>query len=366
MRWQILPIALAAGLVACGRGERAGAAADSARGSNAGQLELTGAGATFPNPIYSKWVLEYARLHPNIRINYQSIGSGGGIRQFMDRTVDFGATDGPMADSLITAVGGNVLHIPTVLGAVVPAYNIPQSVPMLRFTPEVLAGIFSGEITSWNDSRIASINTAMQLPAMPIVVVHRSDGSGTTYVWTDYLSKVSPSWRQRVGRGTSVDWPVGLGARGNEGVANTVRSTPGAIGYIELVYALQNRISSGFVRNRSGTYVSASLASVTAAAQGVTFPEDTDFRVSITDADGRESYPAASFTWILIPREFSDATRGRAVVEFLWWAVHDGQRLAEELGYATLPAEVVRRVEQRLRSVTAGGRPALQDGARGG
>ncbi len=335
------------------------AAAAAAPLSAQSEVRITGAGATFPYPVYSRWVLEYTRSRPNVEVNYQSIGSGGGIRQFTDRTVDFGATDGPMTDSQIAAVRGNVLHIPTVLGAVVPAYHLPAVTERLRFTPEVLAGIFLGQITRWNDSRIAAANPGVGLPDQAIVVIHRSDGSGTTYVWTDYLSKVSPEWSRRVGRGTSVNWPSGLGGRGNEGVASLVRRTPGAIGYVELVYAEQNRIPFGLVRNSAGTFVEASLASTTAAAAGASFPEDTDFRVSITDASGRDSYPIASFTWILIPRQISDATRGRALLEFLWWAVHDGQRLATQLGYAPLPQRVVQLVEQRLRTVTSGGRPLL-------
>ncbi len=323
------------------------------------EIRLTGAGATFPYPIYSKWVLEYTKTRPNVEINYQSIGSGGGIRQFMDRTVDFGATDGPMSDSQITAVRGNVLHVPTVLGAVVPVYTIPNVTQQLRFTPEVLAGIFLGQITRWNDSRIAAANPGVTLPNRDIIVVHRSDGSGTTFVWTDYLSKVNADWARRVGRGTSVNWPVGLGGRGNEGVASTVRRTPGAIGYVELVYAVQNRMPFGLVRNRAGSFVEATLGSTTAAAGGERWPADTDFRVSITDADEADAYPVASFTWILIPREMTNAANARALLEFLWWATHEGQRFATELGYAPLPQPVVRLVEARLKAVTVSGRPVL-------
>ena len=324
-----------------------------------GEVHLTGAGATFPYPIYSKWVLEYTKTRPNVEINYQSIGSGGGIRQFMDHTVDFGATDGPMADSQIAAVQGNVLHIPTVLGAVVPTYNLPGVTQRLRFTPEVLAGIFLGQIMRWNDSRIAAANPGVTLPDRDIVVVHRSDGSGTTYVFVDYLSKVSPEWAQRVGRATSVNWPVGLGGRGNEGVASTVSRTPGALGYVELVYALQNRMPVGLVRNRAGSFVEASLGSTTAAAAGETFPATTDFRVSITDAAGADAYPIASFTWILIPRQMTDATKARTLLEFLWWATHDGQPFGTVLGYAPLPQPLVALIEQRLKTVTVAGRPVL-------
>ena len=326
---------------------------------HAQEIRLTGAGATFPYPIYSKWVLEYVTVRPNMQINYQSIGSGGGIRQFSDHTVDFGATDGPMSDSAITAINGNVHHIPTVLGAVVPVYVVPGVTAQLKFTPEVLAGIFLGQITKWNDSRIAAANPGVTLPDNDVVVVHRSDGSGTTFIFTDYLAKVSPEWQRRVGKGTAVNWPVGLGGRGNEGVASTVKRTPGSIGYVELVYATQNRIPFGVVRNRAGNFVEASLASTTAAAASAEFPAATDFRVSITDAPGADAYPIASFTWILIPKEIGDAVKGRALLEWLWWATHDGQRFANSLGYATLPAPVVTLIEARLKTVTSGGRPIL-------
>lgn len=335
------------------------AALGSAATACAQEIRLTGAGATFPYPIYSKWVLEYVTVRPNMQINYQSIGSGGGIRQFSDHTVDFGATDGPMTDSAIAAIGGNVHHIPTVLGAVVPVYEVPGVTAQLRFTPEVLSGIFLGQITKWNDSRIAAANAGVTLPDADIVVVHRSDGSGTTFIFTDYLSKVSAEWQRRVGKGTSVSWPVGLGGRGNEGVASTVKRTPGAIGYVELVYATQNRIPYGLVRNRAGTFVQATLASTTAAAASAQFAANTDFRVSITDAPGADAYPIASFTWILIPKDISNAVNGRALLEWLWWATHDGQRFANSLGYATLPAPVVTLIEARLKTVTSGGRAIL-------
>jgi len=353
-------------LTACGGG-RGGDAADTSRTAGVGATAegtITGAGATFPYPLYSKWVLEYSREHPGVRINYQSIGSGGGIRQFMDRTVDFGATDGPMADSQINAIQANVLHIPTVLGAVVPAYNVPGITQRLRFTPEVLAGMFLGEITRWNDSRVAAANPGVTLPNAPVVIVHRSDGSGTTFVWTDYLSKVSPAWRERVGRGTAVNWPVGIGGRGNEGVASNVSRTPGAIGYVELAYAKQNRIAYGLVRNRAGNFVEGSLAAVTAAAGSAELPQDTDFRVSITDAPGADAYPVSSFTWILLPKQAPDAARARTLLDFIWWATHDGQRFASELDYAPLPERLVPLVEARLRSITADGQPVLQQGAR--
>jgi phosphate transport system substrate-binding protein len=326
-----------------------------------GSIRLTGAGATFPYPIYSKWVLEYTHLHSNIEINYQAIGSGGGIRQFTDHTVDFGATDGPMTDAQIQSVNGNVLHIPTVLGAVVPTYNVSGVTGQLRFTGDLLAGVFLGQVTKWNDSRIQAVNPGVALPDQDIVVVHRSDGSGTTYIWTDYLTKVSPDWAQRVGKGTSVNWPVGLGGQGNPGVANTVKQTPGAIGYVELIYALQNRIGYGLVRNKSGNFVQASLQSTTDAATAAVAVLDanTDFRVSITDPDGPHAYPIASFTWLLVPKDMTDATKARTLVEFVWWAAHEGQQFNEGLNYAKLPSPVVRLEEERLRSIMVNGKPVL-------
>jgi phosphate transport system substrate-binding protein len=316
------------------------------------EVRITGAGATFPYPIYSKWVLEYTKTRPNIEINYQGIGSGGGIRQFMDRTVQFGATDGPMTDSQITAIRGNVLHLPMVLGAVVPVYNLPGVTTQLKFTSDVLAGIFLGQITRWNDSRIAAANPGVTLPERDVIVVHRSDGSGTTYVWTDYLSKTNAEWQRRVGHGNAVNWPVGLGGQGNAGVASTVSRTPGAVGYVELVYALQNHIAYGLVRNRAGNFVNATLQSTTSAASGAvaSLPDTTDFRISITDAGGAETYPIASFTWILLPKTMNDASVARPLIEWLWWATHDGQRFASALGYAVLPPRVVQLVETDRKS----------------
>ncbi|HXZ69354.1 MAG TPA: phosphate ABC transporter substrate-binding protein PstS [Streptosporangiaceae bacterium] len=330
-------------------------------------MRLNGAGATFPYPIYSKWMLEYHAAHPNVEINYQSIGSGGGIRQYTDHTVDFGASDGPMTDAQIQAVSGNVLHFPTVLGADVPTYNIPGVSAQLRFTGDVLASIFLGQITKWNDSRLTALNPGVSLPDQDIVVVHRSDGSGTTYIWTDYLSKVSPDWAQRVGKGTSVNWPVGLGGQGNEGVANTVKQTPGAIGYVELIYAKQNHISYGVVRNKAGNYIEASLQTATNAAAGAVaaLDQNTDFRISITDPDGAQAYPIASFTWLLVPKEMTDMAKARALLEFVWWATHDGQQYNEALAYAKLPARVVQLEEQRLKSVTVNGQTVLPRNYRG-
>jgi len=323
------------------------------------QVQLNGAGATFPNIIYSNWMLTYNQAHPEVKLNYQSIGSGGGIRQFSDGTVDFGATDAPMSDSAIAAIQGNVLHIPTVMGAVVVAYNLPGVSQPVKFTSDVLADIFLGKITNWNDPRLASSNAGVTLPTQDIIVVHRSDGSGTSFVFTDYLSKISTDWQQKVGKGTSVNWPVGLGGRGNEGVSATVSQTPGAIGYVELAYALINKITFGALRNSTGNWITPNLPSVTAAAAGAMkdMGPNTDFRVSITNSPGAQAYPIASFTWLLVHKTYSDTAKARALVQFIWWAEGDGQAKAPELGYAPLPKELHPWIQARLKSVTAGGRP---------
>src|SRR5438876_11893982 len=290
------------------------------------QVKLNGAGATFPNIIYQDWMLTYNQAHPDVQLNYQSIGSGGGIRQFSDGTVDFGATDAPMKDSAIAAINGNVLHIPTVLGGDVPTYNLPDVKETLRFTPEVLADIFLGKITKWSDARIASANPGLKLPDADIVVVHRSDGSGTTFIWTDYLSKISPEWEQKVGKGTSVNWPVGLGGKGNEGVTATVKQTPGAIGYVELGYAMINKLPAGAVQNKSGKFVTPALESITEAAAGAMRAMDpsTDFRVSITNPAGDKAYPIASFTWFLPRKQYDDAPKATALGNVVWWAEPEG------------------------------------------
>jgi len=319
-------------------------------GAAAAQTNLNGAGATFPYPIYSKWFSEYHKKHPDIQINYQSIGSGGGIRQVLAGTVDFGATDGPMTNDQLAQAKTKILHIPTVLGAVVPCYNVPGVKTDLKFTPQTLAGIFLGHITSWNDKAIADANPGVSLPSQSIIVVHRSDGSGTTYVWTDYLSKVSPDWKNKVGAKTSVAWPVGLGAKGNEGVAGMVRQMEGAIGYVELIYAEQNKISYGSVKNSSGEFVKASLASTTAAAAGVkNMP--ADFRVSITNPPGKGAYPISSFTWLLVPTPAKDAAKGKILADFLNWMVSEGQPLAAQLTYAPLPKEVADKVKATIAQV---------------
>jgi len=310
------------------------------------QTKINGAGATFPYPMYSKWFSEYHNQHPDIEFNYQSIGSGGGIRQVLAGTVDFGASDGPMTDAQLADAKTKIFHIPTVLGSVVPAYNIPGVKGEIKFTPNTLAGIFLGRITSWNDAALAKDNPGMNLPNVPIVVVHRSDGSGTTYVFTDYLSKVSPDWQSGPGKGTSVKWPLGLGAKGNEGVAGMIRQMEGSIGYIELIYAEQNKIPFGVVKNGAGQFVKASLDSTTAAAASAKMPND--YRVSITNAPGKDAYPIASFTWLLIPAHNADANKHKIIVDFLNWMVTDGQKMTSQLTYAPLPAEVATKVKATI------------------
>jgi phosphate transport system substrate-binding protein len=308
-------------------------------------LSINGAGASFPEPIYSKWFDEYHKKDPNIQINYQAIGSGGGIKQITEGTVDFGASDGPMNDDQLKSFqdkhGFPVLHFPTVLGAAVPTYNIPGVNAELNFTPEALAGIFLGKITKWNDPVLTGANPGVNLPGNDIYVVHRSDGSGTTYIWTDYLSKVSDEWKSKVGKNTSVNWPTGLGGNKNEGVAGLVKQTPNAIGYVELIYAIQNKMSYGKVKNSSGEFVKADLASVTAAAAGAAKNMPDDFRVSITNAPGKTAYPISSFTWLLIPSKFSDASKRDAIKGFVKWMLADGQNDTEALAYSKLPKEVV-------------------------
>ena len=322
------------------------------------QMLMNGAGATFPYPIYSKWFDEYTKVDSEVRFNYQSIGSGGGIRQITERTVDFGATDGPMTDDQLKKAPGELLHIPTVLGAVVATYNLPGQ-PKLNFTGEVLAGIFLGKITQWSDERIKALNPSANLPNQPIVVVHRSDGSGTTYIWVDYLSKVSSEWAQKVGKGTSVNWPIGLGGKGNEGVAGQVKNTPGALGYVELAYAITNKLPAAAVKNPAGKFVEATIESTTAAAAGAASNMPDDFRVSLTNAPGDQAYPIASFTWLIVYRDQANEAKGKALVKFLWWAIHDGQKYPGALLYAPLPAPVVKQLEARIKRITFSGKPLL-------
>ena len=318
------------------------------------ETKLNGAGATFPYPIYSKWFDEYHKQHPDIEINYQSKGSGAGIRQLTEGTVDFGASDGPMTDQQLqdakTKRGTDIIHLPTVLGAVVPAYNLPDVKGEIKFSGDSLAGIYLGKITKWNDPVIAKDNPGLKLPDKPIVVVHRADGSGTTYIFTDYLSKVSPEWQQKVGKNTSVQWPTGLGQQGNEAVAGMVKQMDGAIGYVELIYALQNQISFGPVKNTAGQYVKASLDSTTAAAASMKEMPD-DFRVSITNPPGKTAYPIASFTWLLIPLKWDDATKEKAMVDYLNWMVDSGESMTTPLYYAPLPKGVAAKVKAKIKQI---------------
>jgi len=318
-------------------------------------LLINGAGATFPYPIYSKWFDVYHQKNSNFEFNYQSVGSGAGIKQVTEGTVDFGGSDGPMNDEQMKAFqdkrSTQILHFPTVLGAAVPTYNVPGVTATLNFTPEALAGIFLGKITKWNDPAIAGPNKGVNLPANDIVVVHRSDGSGTTYMWTDYLSKVSEEWKSKVSKATSVNWPVGLGGKGSEGVTGLVKQTPNAIGYVELTYALQNNIAFGAVKNAAGNFVKADVASVSAAAAGAAKDMPADFRVSITDAPGKTAYPISSFTWLLVPAKIQDATKRDAIKGFLKWMLTDGQSYCEQLSYAKLPKEVVDKESKAINNI---------------
>ena len=319
-----------------------GCAATLVAGAAAQTVQITGAGATFPNPIYSKWFAEYNKLHSNVQINYQSLGSGAGIRQITNQTVFFGATDGPMTNQQLQDAPGRILHFPTVLGAVVPVYNIPSVKTELKFTGQVLADIFLGKITKWNDSALAKLNPGVTLPGTDITVVRRSEASGTTYIWADYLAKISPEWKTKVGVNTAVNWPTGVGGKGNEGVSGLVTQTPGSIGYVELIYALQNKISYGPVQNMAGDFVKASVESVTAAAAEAAAKMPADFRVSITNAPGTGVYPVSSFTWLLLYENARDKAQAKIMVDFLKWALTDGQKFAAGLGYAPLPEGVVK------------------------
>jgi phosphate transport system substrate-binding protein len=344
-------------VAACGDASKKGGAVDSASSTSsgaAGGADLTGAGASFPQPLYNKWFSVYG-AKTGVKINYQSIGSGGGIRQLSEQTVDFGATDAPMTDAeLAKAKGGPVLHIPTALGAVAVTYNLPETTTPLKLTGDVVAAIFQGQIARWNDARIAALNPGVKLPASDILVVHRSDGSGTTYVFTDYLASVSPGWAAKPGKGKDIQWPAGLGAKGNEGVAGQVKQTPGAIGYVELAYATQNKLSTALIKNAAGEFVAPSIASVTAAAAGAAakLPPNTDYRVSIVNAPGAGVYPIASFTWILAYEKQADPAKGKRLVDFLRWAFSDeGQSLEAPLDYAPLPVTMRNALLTRLDSI---------------
>jgi len=314
------------------------------------QTRLNAAGATFPYPIYSKWFSEYHKERPDVEINYQSIGSGGGIRQLQNGTVDFGASDMPLNDAQLKELGRPILQFPTVLGSVVPAYNLPGLSGEIKFTPEALAGIYLGKITKWNDPELTKANPGLNLPNQSILVVHRSDGSGTTFVWTDYLSKISPEWKSKVGANTSVRWPVGLGGKGNEGVSGVVTQQPGAIGYVELIYALQNKITFGSVRNAAGNYIKASLQSTTAAASSAK-NLTSDLRVSITNASGKDAYPISSFTYLLVPVQWQDQTKKKVMVDFLNWMLDKGQTMTTQLDYAPLPKQVVAIERTKIKDI---------------
>jgi len=316
--------------------------------SASAQMMINGAGATFPYPIYSKWFDEYAKVDPSVRFNYQSIGSGGGQKQILAETVDFGASDGPMSDENLAKAPGKLLHIPTVAGAVVMTYNVPGNAA-LKFDGETIADIYLGKITKWNDPKIAALNPGTKLPDSDILVVHRADGSGTTFIFTDYLSKISPEWKQKVGNNTSVSWPTGVGGKGNEGVSGQVKQTPGAIGYVELIYALQNKMSFAEIKNAAGQVVKPTLESVTAALATAEIPDD--FRFSMTNAPGNDSYPIAGATWLLVYQQQKDPTKGKKLVEFLKWALTKGEGMARDLNYAPLPDSVQQRVLKRIEDI---------------
>ena len=337
-------------LAACGGGGAQPAATTTAA---AQAIQINGAGATFPYPIYSKWFAEYNTLHPEVRINYQSIGSGGGIRQLLNQTVFFGATDGPMTDEQLKSAPGPILHLPMVLGAVVPVYNVPGIETELKFTGAVLADMYLGKIKKWNDPALARMNPGVKLPASDVTIVHRSDGSGTTYIFVDYLSKVSPEFKTKVGVNTSVNWPVGVGGKGNEGVSGLVSQTPGSMGYVELIYASQNKIKYGSVQNASGQMVKATTESVSNAATVAAASMPADFRVSITNADGLGAYPISSFTWLLVFQQPADKASGKALTDFVRWALTDGQKYCADLGYAPLPPSVVRLETAALDTIPA-------------
>jgi len=326
-------------------------------GTANGPVQLQGAGATFPNPLYQKWLSEYGKLHTNVRMDYQSIGSGGGIKQIREQTVDFGASDAPMKDEDLKSAPGELLHIPTVLGAVVLTYNLEGVTQTLHFSPDVIADIFLGKIKKWNDARISSDNGGVKLPASDITVVHRSDSSGTSAVFTDYLSKVSPEWKEKVGAGQAPSWPVGIGGKGNEGVTGQIKNTPNTIGYVELIYAVQNKLPVAQIKNASGAFVEPSAASVEAAAAASAATTPEDLRVSITNAQGAQAYPISSYTYILVYKNQKDAAKGKVLVDFLWWGIHDGTNYVKELSYVPLPADIVKRAEVKISSITSGGAP---------
>ena len=338
-------IALSIALAACGGG------------SSSSEVRLQGAGATFPNPLYQKWISEYGKANTNVKIDYQPIGSGGGIKQIQSRTVDFGASDAPMTDAELKASPAELLHVPTVLGAVVITYNLQGTPRPLHFSPDVVADIFLGKITKWNDARIKADNSDANLPASDITVVHRVESSGTSFVFTDYLAKVSADWKQKVGADKAPNWPVGQGGKGNEGVTGQIKQQPNTIGYVELAYATQNKLPVALIKNASGNFVEPTIDNVTAAASASAANTPDDLRVSITNASGANAYPISSYTYILVYKNLTDATKGKAVVDFLWWGIHDGESFAKDLQYTPLPAEIVKRSETKINSIISGGKP---------
>ena len=335
----------------------AGFACGGGGGGSVAEIKLQGAGATFPNPLYQKWLSEHGKLHPNVKIDYQSIGSGGGIKQLQAQTVDFGATDAPMTEAELKSSPGAIVHIPTVLGAVVLTYNLPAASKPLQFSPDVIADIFLGKVTKWNDARIKADNPDSSLPATDITVVVRSDGSGTSFVFTDYLSKVSAEWKSNVGADKSPKWPVGQGGKGNEGVTGQIKNQPNTIGYVELAYAVQNKLPVALIKNKSGNFIDPTIDAVTAAAAGAIADTPKDLRVSITDSAGATAYPISSYTYILVYQDQKDATKGKALVEFLRWGIRDGEKFAKDLQYAPLPDEIIKRTEAIIDSITSGGKP---------
>jgi phosphate transport system substrate-binding protein len=320
-----------------------------------GSVTLQGAGASFPSPLYQKWLSEYGKIHANVKIDYQSIGSGGGIKQLKEQTVDFGASDAPMTDADLKSAPGEIVHVPTVLGAVVITYNLEGMKQPLRFSPEALSDIFLGKIKKWNDPKIAADNPGVTLPTSDITVIHRSDSSGTSAVFTDYLSRVSAEWKEKVGAGVSPSWPTGIGGKGNEGVTGQVKNTPNTIGYIELVYAVKNNLPVAHIKNASGNFIEPSIDAVTAAASASAASMPDDLRVSITNAAGAQAYPISSYTYILVYKNQKDAAKGKALVDFLWWGIHDGETFGKELQYAPLPPDIVKKAETKINSVTANG-----------
>lgn len=364
-KWHVISlaaIATAAILVVggCG-GQKQPAATPGAAPETQQKVTLNGAGASFPNPLYTKWFDEYKeKTNEAVVINYQSIGSGGGIKSITDKTVDFGASDAPMKEEQLKAAPGELFHIPTVMGAVVVTYNVEGVSANLKMSPEVVAGIFLGEIKKWNDAKIKSLNPDVKLPSKDIVVVHRSDGSGTTNIFTDYLSSVSSTWKTKVGKGTSVEWPAGVGAKGNEGVSGQVKQTPGAVGNVELAYAITNKLPYAFIKNKEGKFVEPTIESTTAAAAGAAASMPEDMRVSIVNAPGADSYPISGYTYLLVYKAQDDQDKGKALVDFLWWAVHDGEKFAKDLLYAPLPENVVKLAENKIKLITYQDKPLLK------